>query len=308
MFKFGVVLKKLKTYALFISMLVGVLLHPLFAPVAWVTKYMLFCMLLITYCKVTPSTLRFERLHLWLGSLQLLGCLLVYAALVMFDEQLAQGSMICVLAPTATSAPVITGLLGGCVSSLVTYSITSNLAVAVVAPVFLSVIGAHGVAENLSFLEAFFIICKKVMPLLVGPFLLALALSRFLPKFYETIKAKQSMSFWLWVVALALLMGRTTDDLLNMEADDMFRVALVALGALSVCVLQFWLGRRVGRRFDNVVAGGQALGQKNTILVIWMAQTFFDPIVAVAPASYVLWQNLINSYQMWRFQRRQLQG
>lgn len=302
-------LKKLKTYALFISMMVGILAHPVFAPVAWVTKYMLFCMLLITYCKVSPRQLRFERIHLWLGVVQLFGCLFVYAVLALFDVQLAQGSMICILAPTATSAPVITGLLGGCVASLVTYSITSNLAVAVVAPLILSLIGAHGaVTGDLTFFEAFVVICKKVMPLLIGPFVLSIVLSRFTPKIHEALKTKQTISFWLWVLALALLMGRTTEDLLCLDTKDKLRAALIAFGALVVCVLQFWAGRRIGRRFDNVVAGGQSLGQKNTILVIWMAQTFFDPMVAVAPASYVLWQNLINSYQMWRFQRKQLQG
>jgi BASS family bile acid:Na+ symporter len=48
------------------------------------------------------------------------------------------------------------------------------------------------------------------------------------------------------------------------------------------------------------VAGGQGLGQKNTVLAIWMAQTFLNPISSIAPGAYVLWQNMFNSWQVWR--------
>ena len=42
--------------------------------------------------------------------------------------------------------------------------------------------------------------------------------------------------------------------------------------ALVICVLQVILGRRIGRRYGDPVSGGQGLGQKNTILAIWIAQ------------------------------------
>ena len=73
----------------------------------------------------------------------------------------------------------------------------------------------------------------------------------------------------------------------------------MALLALLVCGLQFITGRRIGRRFRDKVAGAQGLGQKNTILAIWMAQTYLNPVSSVAPAFYVVWQNIVNSYQLW---------
>jgi BASS family bile acid:Na+ symporter len=45
------------------------------------------------------------------------------------------------------------------------------------------------------------------------------------------------------------------------------------------------------------------LGKKNTILAMWMAQNFLHPIVSIAPAAYILWQNIINSYQLWKKSR-----
>ena len=107
-------------------------------------------------------------------------------------------------------------------------------------------------------------------------------------------------------------MARTMGNLLNISSSDYLNASLVAGAALTVCLLQFFVGRKIGRACGDAVVGGQCLGQKNTILAIWMAQTFFDPhfgMVSIAPASYVLWQNLVNSWQIWRFNRKkQIEG
>ena len=52
------------------------------------------------------------------------------------------------------------------------------------------------------------------------------------------------------------------------------------------------------------ISGAQGLGQKNTVLAIWMAMTYLNPLSSVAPAAYVAWQNTINSWQLYRHQRK----
>ena len=54
------------------------------------------------------------------------------------------------------------------------------------------------------------------------------------------------------------------------------------------------------------MAGGQSLGQKNTVLAVWMAQSFLDPIASIAPTAYIVWQNFVNSYQIYRKDRENL--
>lgn len=259
-------------------------------------------MLLITYCKVSPRQIRPERMHLILALIQIFGCFALYLVFFKADVSIAEGALICILTPTATSAPVITGLLGGNVASLATYSIASNLSIAFLAPLFFSIIGAHGQGgtEELTFIQSLLTICSKVVPLALGPFILSIILKKFLPAIHNFLRTRQMISFWMWNVALVLLMARTTTNICDMDSNLYGGVAGVAGISLFCCLLQFLLGRRIGRNYDNTVAGGQALGQKNTILAIWMAQTFFSPIVAIAPASYVLWQNLVNSFQMYR--------
>ncbi len=95
-------------------------------------------------------------------------------------------------------------------------------------------------------------------------------------------------------------MGRTVSFLVRQERSHYFTEALTVGIALIVCALQFYTGRRLGRRFGSAVAGAQGLGQKNTILAIWMAGIYLDPIASIGPASYVVWQNIVNSYQIWR--------
>lgn len=304
-FTLNPMLRFLKTNALFISMLIGILFHDFLGWMSPVTTYLLFLMLLITYCRVSPAQLRLEPLHFWLGCIQIVGCLFVYLILVPINMNLALGCLLCVLAPTATSAPVFAALLGGSVASLATYSIASNLSVAFLAPFIFSFLETEGVGHgDFSFLQTFWTICRKVMPLLLAPFILAFLMKKITPKIHNQLRDKQIFSFWIWVVALAILMAKTTSDLIKMDEKMYAEAALLALGAAVVCMLQFLIGWYLGKKFENRVAGGQGLGQKNTILVIWMAQIFFNPVVAVAPASYVIWQNLINSYQLWKYRKK----
>jgi len=293
----------LKTYALFISMLVGIVFHKYLAWMSPVTGYILFLMLLITYCRVSPRQLKPEPLHFRMACVQIAGCFLVYWVLAPFNLDLAYGSMLCVLSPTATSAPVFAALLGGSVATLATYCIASNLSVAFLAPLTFSLLGAHGATEELTFIEAFVTICVKVMPLLLGPFVLAALMKKITPKVHSRLQNVQILSFWLWVVALGILMAKITSDFIILEEKMHSAAIILALGSAVICITQFSVGWYLGGKHKNRVAGGQGLGQKNTILAIWMAQSFFNPVVAIAPAAYVLWQNLINSYQLWRHRK-----
>ena len=67
---------------------------------------------------------------------------------------------------------------------------------------------------------------------------------------------------------------------------------------------QFYLGRKIGGKYGDKISGAQGLGQKNTVLAIWMALTYLSPITSIGPASYIIWQNSINSYQLYLKEKR----
>ncbi|MCD8192975.1 MAG: transporter, partial [Tannerellaceae bacterium] len=107
------------------------------------------------------------------------------------------------------------------------------------------------------------------------------------------------LSFYLWAISLTIVTGNTVKFLVTQDTPD-YKVEIgLAMVALIICVAQFIIGRRIGWRYNDPVSSGQGLGQKNTILAIWMAQVYLNPVSSVAPAAYVLWQNIINSYQLW---------
>ena len=97
-----------------------------------------------------------------------------------------------------------------------------------------------------------------------------------------------------------MVTGRTVQFVIDQGMDHFWVEVAMGVLALVVCLTQFLTGRRIGRKYDDTVAGGQGLGQKNTVLAIWMAQTFLNPISSIAPGAYVLWQNMFNSWQVWR--------
>jgi BASS family bile acid:Na+ symporter len=93
-----------------LAMLTGALSYRLVGYISFLTPYLIFTMLLLTFCKLSPREMRLHPLHKWLLLIQLVGCVVVYGLVYLYDPVVAQGALICVLAPTATSAAVITGL------------------------------------------------------------------------------------------------------------------------------------------------------------------------------------------------------
>lgn len=289
-------LKFIKDWTLPLAMLVGVVSYPVSGQLALLTPYLIFSMLLLTFCKFSPREIRFHRAHGLLLIIQTGGAVLVYAACYRIDPVVAQGAMICVLAPTASSAVVVTGMLGGNIAFLTSYLLFCNIAVALLVPVLFPLLGLY---QEMDFLESVIHICSQVGPVLVLPLVAAWIIRYTLPGLHARILRLHQLSFYIWAFALIIVTGRTVKFLVEQENPDYLVELGCAAVALVICCGQFLLGRRIGRRHGDPVSSGQGLGQKNTILAIWMAQVYLNPISSVAPAAYVLWQNIINSYQLW---------
>jgi Predicted Na+-dependent transporter len=297
------ILKFIKDWTLPLAMITGAVFYKFFNMLSPLTPYLIFSMLMLTFCKLSPRQVRLSPLHTWLVGIQIAGSLVLYFLLFKYNTTLAESALICVLAPTATSAAVVTGMLGGSVACLTTYTLVSNLMVAIAAPVIFSFIGSH---SDLVFIDSFLQICRKVGPLLILPLLFAWGMQKFTPKAHKFISHYSKLSFYLWAVALMVVTGRTINFLFEQENPNVVNEILIALLALGICCLQFFVGKKIGKKYHKTISGGQGLGQKNTILAIWMAQVFLNPIASIGPASYVLWQNIFNSWQLWR-RRKQIE-
>lgn len=342
--------KWIKDNALFVAMALGFVfggleingLWPWIAP-AWMLPILIFLMLFFTFCKINPLDLRLHRWH-WLAlGFQVVVSVALFYLLRPLDIILAQGVMICVLMPAATAGPIITGKLGGSIQSITSFTLLSSVATAVIVPVWFPLVNPE---IQLPFMVRFLQILQHVFPLLIGPFLAAWMLRLIMNAVYakqwhsmpENIRPEQPkhfvlhgfaarLPFYVWVFTLVLLMAQMTRNLNTYILGGGAILPLVGLfaGALLTCILQFYVGKKLGGQFPSVAHGedyqdvlvnpsiydpdprqitrisaGQALGQKNTTLAIWMANSYLNPVSSLAPAAYILWQNLFNSWQLSR--------
>lgn len=290
--------KFLEKYLLPIAMIVGVTLHKQLSILSPILPFLIALMLFISYCRVGISDIRLTKFHYILLAIQYMGSALIYLLLRPFNEILAQAAMICVLTSTATSAPVVAGLLGGSISVTAAYSIISNLSIALIGPVFISFIVQT--ESNISLISSFWYIFISVIPILILPFIIALTVQKVAPVFHKKIQSAQIISFYIWAAALTIVIGNITQYIKLQDDGNYTLEAIIAAISLLICLLQFYFGRKIGTRYGRTVAGGQGLGQKNTVLAIWLTQTYLNPLATLGPGAYVLWQNLVNSWQIWK--------
>ena len=298
--KFAIRRSNIKSLMMPLAMVVGAIFYPWMGYITFLSPYLIFMMLFITYCKLTPQDFKPSKFELSLLGVQMLLAGLVYGLTFFWNRTLAEGMFICVFIPTATAAPVITSMLGGSISKVATYSLLCNATVAGLGPIILAALGDH---SEITFGESFLLILKQVFPLILAPLVLAMAMRKFTPKVHAKVVGMQQLSFYLWVVALLIVVGSCTSFAIqNWTPSTTGTMILLALGALVVCLLQFKLGRKIGGQFGDKVSGGQSLGQKNTVLAVWLALAYLNPMASIAPAAYVAWQNIINSWQLMRHQ------
>ena len=287
----------IKTLVMPLAMVVGAVLcrplaHVEVACANMLTPLLIAAMLFLTFCRIDLREMRLRWVHLIMLAVQIVGGVVVFVALrPWLGEVVAQGAMMCVLAPIAMAAVVIGGMLGAKVAPMVSYSLICNIITAIVVPPILHAFG-NGTC---TFVE----IISRVAPTLIAPFVVAQALRYTLPKVAQWFADRSSYSFYLWLFSLVLVMGRTTAFIIDTPADIVVEIEL-ALVALVLCLAQFRLGRYIGERSGDRVAGAQSVGQKNTILAIWLTLNFLNPIASIAPTAYIVWQNFVNSYQIYR--------
>lgn len=263
----------------------------------------MFLVLFVTFCKVDFRRLRPVAWHWWLGAFQVFGVGVVMAAVIAFSLKgnrliLAEALLTCIISPCASAAPVVTQKLGGNLEEMTTYTFLSNFITALMIPVCFPLLDG---GREMHFLAAFSLILYKVFTVLVVPMLFAYVVKHHAKSLCRRIVGVKDLSYYLWGCSLLIVSGTTMKNIFHADTTLRF-LFLIAAGSLLLCIFQFACGRTIGRRFGETVNAGQGLGQKNTAFAIWIACTYLSPLSAVGPGCYILWQNIINSIEIWRAQ------
>ncbi len=297
--------RKLKPWMLPIAMVSGVVFHDAIGWLSPLSPALIFVMLLLTYSRLSVRDFRGGGFIGWLLAAQIGGAIAAYMLLSRVSEVLAQGAFICVICPTATAAPVVTGMLGGSVPRVATYSLFSNLAVAAVLPPLLSWINP---GADVPFADTLTKICLTVLPLISGPLIVSALMAHTVPSLRQTLARHQALSFYIWAFSLIIVVGNAVSFVMREPAEAAVLMSALCVVSLLACVIQFAVGRAIGRRYGDPVSGSQSLGQKNTVLAVWLALSYLHPLASVAPAAYIAWHNLFNSLQIYLHDRRREQS
>ncbi len=295
----------LKTWASPIAIIVGILFYRILDPLSFLIPALLFGMIFTTYCSLNMRDVRFHRMHVVLLTAQLATGIPAFFIIRHFSPVTAEAVLICVMAPTAISATVVGAMIGADIASLTMYTLLGNLITAVLLPFLLPLLG---IASDIPFFQSFWFILRQLFSMLIVPLIVALFIARFLPGLHSAIRRRQSISFYLWIISFAVVIARSTKFFLSYSSGNIPAVVSVITGSLVFFMFQFWLGRRIGALYGDSLTAGQAMGHKNNVLAIWIAQSHMQPLASIAPTAYIVWQAVFNGFQLWYYQRRRSQN
>lgn len=304
----------LKRNSLFISMAMGASVYETFARIPvlepvnhtmgpLLTDWLpvgLFLLLYATFCKIRISEMKPRTWHFVIQLVRTSMAAFMVLLISLFSDNadvklVLEGLFICFICPTAAAVVVVTEKLGGSIGSLTMFTIIANLVTMVIIPLFFPMVER---GADITFLSSMLMILRNVTVVLVVPLFLALLSRRVIPDFVKRLNSHKDIGFYIWCVNLSIVTGIT---LHNIEESSItgWVLWLLLTTPLLVCLIQFSIGKWIGRFWNDSISAGQALGQKNTVVGIWLTLTFLNPLAAISPGAYVLWQNLVNGWQIW---------
>ncbi len=206
-----------------------------------------------------------------------------YYLISFINKDIAVIAFLIGITPTATAAPVMIRLLKKDVNYVVSAVVLTNCLVAISIPFFLPLITT---VENISVKNMLF----STLTVVILPFLLAKIVS------FKKIKLNSNIFFYLWLTSLYLATAKSSHYIfIESATTPIITIIAIATVAMLLCIINFYLGTLIGKK-QYYRETSQSLGQKNTMFMIWIALNFVNPLAALGPMFYLIFQNIYNSY------------
>ncbi len=263
-----------------------------------------FLTLFSTFCRVDFHQMKPHRWHIGVLLAQLmlvvLNCWIIFQVDANVEQKILwEGVLTCIIGPAASASPVVTTKIGGNLNTMTAFVVISSLASAIMIPAVFPLLerGAH-----IDFWTAFSVILEKVSYVLILPLILGWIMQHYAKNVCKWIVSIPDLSFYLWSLSLCITSGVTVRNIVHSSA-SLTLLVMIATLSLVLCFIQFLIGRWIGRHLGEEINSGQALFQKNTALSIWVAYMYLNPVASVGAGCYVLWQNIINSLELWEYRK-----
>jgi BASS family bile acid:Na+ symporter len=265
---------------------------------------MVFSTLFTTFCRIDFHQMRPHRWHAGVLITQValvaLNCLIIFHVDADPSQKLLWESVLtCIIGPAATASPVVTAKIGGNINTMTAFVVLSSFASALMIPAAFPLLER---GTNLDFWSAFFVILQKLSMVLVAPLVLGWLMQHYAKRACAWIVGIPDLSFYLWSVQLSVTSGVTVRNIVHADA-PLSVLLMIAVMSLILCFTLFLVGRSIGKHLGDEIGGGQAMFQKNTALSIWVAYTYLHPVASVGAGCYVLWQNIVNSLELYEYRK-----
>lgn len=255
-------------------------------------------MMILTFIeKISPQehgvTFKIEA-HAFLTSLVLCAALVgAYYAFGLSKALLLGGLIVC-LAPPANAAPAMTKILGGNPVLALKILIVGHLIACFTIPLIFGYFTGNS-GEYFAMSRRIF---NSIQPIISIPLAIALGLRAFYPEIADKVENYQKYTLYIWCFNVFIIISRASYDIRSMGPEQLWRSGVfqeeLVLSAV-LCGLLFFLGWFFDRK-HHPIEGSQSMGQKNTMLVIWISQAYAGSVAALCPVFYVVWQNIVLSW------------
>lgn len=260
-------------------------------------------MLFLQFNVTAPSDLKVHRWHAEVLGVQALLFAVFTVITILLPEGnlriLAECAMLCFICPTASACGVITSKIGGDLQQTMAYLLLCDIMSTLLIPATVPLVCPQ---DGVGYFSLLWIVTKRVFSMLVLPCALAWLIRYTLPGVQKWLARYTGWAFYVWGISLLLAMSLATRALAQSSA-SLWLAVLIAIVALSCCLVQFYLGRRIAKGYGRrtSVTAGQTFGQKNTGFLIWLGFNYMTPITSVAGGLYAICQNLVNSWELQHY-------
>ncbi len=277
-----------KALLLLLAIALGALI-PQASTFSFLIYYLLMLMLFFPFLewKLTPRIFSDRKIYTLLILNTGIG-ILAYVLLKSYNTDLAIAAFLVGIAPTATACPAIISYLKGRVDFSIAAVLATNAFMAVCIPIIIYTLLDIDIAMQSMLI--------RTIILLGAPLALGQLISRFLPALGTSISGFKQLGFYAWLLVCFLAVAKASAFIQSSDV-AMHTILLVVLITGVLCFLHFFVGKVAGGKTVPLEMS-QVLGQKNTMLVVWIGLTYFNPLITLGPIFYLVWHNLYNAYQL----------
>ena len=287
----------LKSVLILLALGVGLLL-PQLGSFTFVLRPFLMTLLFFSFLNIKLDRNVFAWQQLVAAALLPLFGLSVYYLSHWYDENLALTLLLVGLAPTAVITPVLAELMKRSAAYMVGAIIVTSMVFTLVVPVMLTWL--LGIELSLASLGT---LVYTIGSIVIIPMSLAQVVRKIDGKLVAVLRAINPYVFVIFLINVAVAAG-SLSHYLQYESSTPWSFIWLTAGAITLLMLtKFLVGSFIAPK-GHTLEGSLALGRKNTMLAIWIALEYLNPLIVLGPMIYILAQNVFVAGQIWWVERK----